>query len=182
MSRAYYQRRSIRLDSYDYSQPGVYFITLVTAERTERFGAIIEGEMRLSPVGQMVYREWYQLPERFSGLESTAFVLMPNHIHGVLSYCAKAPENQAASALQQTNISDVRLPQVARGSLGAILRAFKSSTSLRYHRMRESDAGPLWQRNYYEHIVRNPAELERIYAYIVNNPCQWALDSENPNR
>jgi len=206
-----HHRRSIRLDDYDYTHAGAYFVTLVTAGRVERFGAIVNGEMHLNMVGKTVLREWQRLPGRFPGWEIDAFVIMPNHMHGVLIHVPDdsiTPRMGAAHAVGAQRCigrhrpgtaslrpydadtypsTDVRpdgdpRPNVIPGSLGAVVRAFKSSTTLRYHATRGTSPGPLWQRNYYEHIVRGPADLERICAYILSNPIQWELDRENPDR
>jgi REP element-mobilizing transposase RayT len=224
-----HHRRSIRLEGYDYTQAGANFVTLVTAGRVERFGTIVNGEMRLNPVGQMARREWLRLPGRFPGWAIAAFVIMPNHVHGVLVH---TPEDAARTGAGDESAgaggspvgaqrdgsipwrSDGSLgrsgtvpgrgdrmvrcapttgagdesagagarPHVDPGSLGAVVRAFKSSTTLRYHATRGTGPGPLWQRNYYEHIVRGPDDLERICAYILANPIQWELDYENPDR
>ena len=158
-------RHSIRLDGYDYTQPGAYFVTIVTADRVNRFGVIAGGEMRLNAMGQMVEREWMRLPARFAGLAVDAFVVMPNHVHGVLIIGGSGGGD-----------GDAERPHVDPGSLGAIVRAFKSATTLRYHHARGTDPGPLWQRNYFEHIARGPGDLERIRAYILANPTNWAED------
>lgn len=161
-------RRSIRLPGYDYSQAGGYFVTLVTADREDRFGVIQDGEMHLNGLGERITREWQRLTTRFEGLELDACLLMPNHLHGILLlHPAHPPRNEPANPT----------PHVAPQSLASIVRAFKSSTTLLYHHMRGS--GPLWQRNYYEHILRGPSDLERTRAYILANPAQWELDQEN---
>jgi REP element-mobilizing transposase RayT len=125
------------------------------------------------------------------------FVIMPNHVHGILVIHNRRSgaagigeiEDRTQSAAPQQSIDNQdselhpygRQPtNVAPGSLGAIVRAFKSSTAYRYSRMRFSSGAPLWQRNYYEHIIRNEAELERIRRYIQDNPSQWEIDRENP--
>lgn len=179
MGEGLHHRRSIRLEGYDYTQAGANFVTLVTAGRVERFGTIVNGEMRLNPVGQMARREWLRLPGRFPGWAIAAFVIMPNHVHGVLVH---TPEDAARTGAGDESAGAGARPHVDPGSLGAVVRAFKSSTTLRYHATRGTGPGPLWQRNYYEHIVRGPDDLERICAYILANPIQWELDYENPDR
>ncbi len=170
------QRRSIRLDGYDYTQPGAYFVTVVTADRENRFGTVTDGEMRLNGIGQMVLREWQRLPGRFPGLALDTFVVMPNHVHGVLVL-------SGAEGGMGEGVPVHEHPHVDPGSVGAIMRAFKSATTLRYHRTRGTDPGPLWQRNYFEHIARGPGDLEKIRAYILANPANWEDDRDhvNPN-
>lgn len=165
------KRRSIRLRDYDYTQAGAYFVTIVAADRADRFGFIQDGEMHLNPLGQCITREWQRLVARFEGLELDSYILMPNHLHGILMlFPARQPRAEPTNTL----------PHVDPQSLSAIIRAFKSSTTLLYHHMRGS--GPLWQRNYYEHILRGPSDLDNTRAYIFANPAQWELDHENLNR
>jgi putative transposase len=209
------QRQSIRLSAYDYTQPGAYFVTIVTAERQNRLGDISGGGMRLNTVGQMAQKEWQRLPTRFPGLALSEFVVMPNHFHGILII-----EGEDAPALDtrsdgsgvgaqrdgsrpqssfvslrpyqahhnddyypRDRHSDNAIPhRVDAGSVGAMVRAFKSSTTLRFHRLREGGPFPLWQRNYYEHIIRGPGDFDQIRAYILANPVQWELDQENAAR
>ena len=213
------QRRSIRLDRYDYTQPGAYCVTIVTADRVNRFGTVTDGQMRLNLIGQMVLREWQRLPGRFPGLALDTFVVMPNHVHGVLvlggadggtgvganvgaDVGAQRPEHApmpGTAALRPGGRDDTNSitrpgdlavstsetagsvpvndrPHVDPGSVGAIVRAFKSATTLRYHRTRGTDPGPLWQRNFFEHIARGPGDLEKIRAYILANPANWEDD------
>ena len=202
MNSTAHHRHATRKVGYDYTQAGAYFVTIVTAERAGRFGTIVDGEMNLNGVGQMLLNEWQRLPGRFSGLEVDAFMIMPNHIHGLLILYPPSVVTtddivgaQRDGSSPQPSIVPLRphasrvgiddgdsAPHVNTGSVGAIVRAFKSSTTLRYHRMRAAEPGLLWQRNYYEHIVRGSASLDHIRAYILINPTQWELDHENPDR
>jgi REP element-mobilizing transposase RayT len=164
-----YHRRSTRLKGYDYSQTGAYFVTVCSLERGFVFGKIAEGQMRLNPLGEIVQACWRCLPQHFWHLELDAFVLMPNHVHGIIVFNGVGAQHAAP------------LPHnVTPGSLGAIVRSFKSAATKRINDGRGTPGAPIWQRNYYEHIVRNEDELHRIRQYIVNNPLQWALDRENP--
>lgn len=180
------RRRSIRLPGYDYSQPGAYFITIVTANRIARFGEILEGRIHLNPLGQTVQREWQHLSGRFPGWIFDAFVVMPNHVHGLL-ILEESPLGRARRGDSTTKPETVPLRPYSKNevvlpdSVGAIVRAFKSSTSLRYNRMQGVGPGLLWQRNCHDHIVRSDAEFNQIYSYIENNPAQWEQDRENPN-
>ena len=129
--------------------------------------------MRLNDAGQAAQAEWVQLPERFQFIELDEFVIMPNHLHGIILVGAGlappdggAPNRGAASSAP---------------TLGNILRAFKSISAIAVNRLLGRSGRSLWQRNYYEHIVRNENELAHIREYIANNPAQWALDRENPN-
>lgn len=152
------RRRSIRLKGYDYTQAGAYFVTICARNRECLFGNIANGEVSLNVAGRMTRSVWDELPNRFSGLELDAFVVMPNHVHGIFVLVG----------------AGLALP-----GLGDIVRAFKSLTAVRVNRLLMR-TGPLWQRNYYEHIIRNEKELNLVREYIANNPLQWELDRENP--
>ena len=155
------RRRPLRAPAYDYSGPGAYFITIVTQDRACLFGAIVDDTFLPTPVSDAVSRVWRELPSRFPAVELDHFIIMPNHVHGLLW------------------IADVSEPQ--RESLGAIIGAFKSLAPREVNAMLKRK-GSLWQRNYYERVVRNEAELNAIRRYIDENPLRWALDAENPNR
>jgi REP element-mobilizing transposase RayT len=168
-----HHRRSIRIKGYDYSRAGAYFVTICTHGRECLFGEIMDGEMRLNDAGQAAQAEWVRLPERFQSIELDEFVIMPNHLHGIILVGAGlappdggAPNRGAASSAP---------------TLGNILRAFKSISAIAVNRLLGRSGRSLWQRNYYEHIVRSENELAHIREYIANNPTQWALDRENPD-
>jgi len=165
-----HHRRSMRLNGYDYAQAGAYFITICIQNRLGLFGDIVDGEMRLNDAGRMVQSVWEALPERFSGFESDAFVVMPNHVHGIVTFVG------AGQALPEENGAASSAP-----TLGDVVRAFKSLSAIRVNRLLRR-FGPLWQRNYYEHVIRNERELEKIREYMATNPLKWALDRENPQR
>ncbi len=168
-----YHRRSIRLKSYDYSQTGAYFVTVCTLDRECVFGEIADGQMRLNPLGEIVQACWRSLPQHFSHLELDVIVIMPNHVHGIIVLNGVGAQHAAPLHRHpHTNVPP--------GSLGAIVRSFKSAASKQINELRTPPGTPLWQRNYYEQIVRNADELHSIRQYIVNNPLQWALDRENP--
>ena len=168
-----HHRRSLRLKGYDYSRAGAYFVTICTHGRECLFGEIMDGEMRLNAAGQAAQAEWVRLPERFQSIELDEFVIMPNHLHGIILVGAglAPPDSGAAS----------RGAASSAPTLGHILRAFKSISAIAVNRLLGRSGRSLWQRNYYEHIVRSENELARIREYIANNPAQWALDRENPN-
>ncbi len=205
-----YHRRSIRLDGYDYRHPGAYFITVVVQERLCLFGEIREGEMRLSPMGQIVRRAWEDLPDHYPQVVLDEFCIMPNHVHGIIVLGKDATgrgvgghigppvrgagrggstavrqalgdeskiDSQASTAASQT-----RPYKMTRHGLPEIVRAFKSFSARQINALRRMPGAPVWQRNYYEHIVRNEAEWERIRRYIDQNLAQWEQDEENPER
>lgn len=187
---ARHHRRSTRLPGYDYTQAKAYFVTIVTRQRESLFGEVDGDQVKLNPVGQMIQREWKRLEKRFPGVELDHFTIMPNHVHGIIVFRDHDTGSRGAAASAIDPGSEV-LPlhpyntptnNVIPGSLGAIVRAFKSSTAYRYNRMRVSSGLPLWQRNYYDRVIRSEAEWDRIRRYIQGNPAQWADDRENPTR
>jgi putative transposase len=310
-----YHRRSIRLDEYDYTQAGAYFVTICTAQRACLFGEIVDGVMRMSPLGKIVNVEWQNLPRHFPNIRLDAFVIMPNHIHGVIMIDVRAPHpdqeesvnagvrathlnqeeslntkdgsplhpdhDESVNAIvrathlnpeesvntndgsplhpdhdeslnagvrathlnpeESVNTSDgsplhpdhneslnagvrathlnpeesvntndgsplhpdhdesvnagVRAthpdpeesvntndgsPHLQSGSLGAIVGQFKSRATKRIWAMPGTDRPAVWQRNYYEHIIRNEREWDRIRKYILENPTLWAQDQLHP--
>ena len=168
-----FHRRSIRLKGYDYTQPGAYFITLATADRLCIFGDVMEGEMRLNDVGVMVDAQWRTLCDRFPNLVPDVYVIMPNHIHAIIQI-----NGAQISAHTRCKADEGAMNRAT--TIGEIVRAFKAVTT---RHLRKSGVDNFaWQRNYYEHIIRDEHSLVRIREYIINNPSQWALDHENPAR
>jgi REP element-mobilizing transposase RayT len=173
------QRRSIRLKDYDYSQAGAYFLTICTYNRKCLLGEVINGEMVLNELGKVVEREWLRATEIRSHVELDEFIILPNHIHGIIVVnesnvraTCRSPEGEGTSPLQKG-------PRSA--SIGAIIAGFKSAVTRQINDLRGTPYTPVWQRNYYEHVIRNEDNLDEIREYIVNNPLKWDLDSENPN-
>jgi REP element-mobilizing transposase RayT len=166
-------RRSIRLKNYDYAQPGAYFITICTQGRECLFGEVENGQMELNDVGRMIDRWWQELREKFPSTSSGGYVVMPNHIHGIIDI-----EKKTVSETDQGAHPGAPLP--------TIIQWFKTMTTNDYIRGVKRGSfqpfvGRLWQRNYYEHIIRNERELGSIRRYISQNPAKWHLDSENPS-
>jgi len=177
-------RRSIRLPGYDYSTSGRYFITVVTFRRGCLFGEINGGKMKLSPIGEIVRREWFKTAELRPCVElrEEEFVVMPNHTHGIiwiiddnLDEIVGARRRLAPTASETTT---EQFGKPVKASIPTIVRAFKSAVT--YCAGRELNAANLWQRNYYEHIIRGTADYERIATYITQNPENWVGDEENP--
>ncbi len=185
-------RKSIRLRDFDYSQPGAYFVTIVTHHRALLFGRIMEGEVQLSRRGKIARACWQEIPQHFPQTELGAFVLVPNHVHGILvlhDVAASNPSSSPVGAADQPPPVGAqhaaplpaapRGPHVVPGSLSAIVRSYKAAVT---HRIVQ-EFGPLprvWQRNYYEHVIRNADEWNRIHLYIEANPAAWDRDDENP--
>jgi len=171
-----HRRRSLRLQGFDYSWEGTYFVTVCTKDRECIFGTVVDGKMRLNDVGRVVQSVWDGLSERFPTIELDAFVVMPNHVHGILVLVGAGlalPARDAASSAPRRSRPD---------SLGSVLRAFKSIAAIGSNRLLSRSGQPLWQRNYYEHVIRSEESLNRIRDYIATNPIRWELDRENPWR
>ena len=173
-----HHRRSLRLQGYDYMQAGAYFVTTCTQSRECLFGEIMDEEMRLNKAGQMVQSVWNELPQHYTGIVIDAFIVMPNHVHGIIVLGVGAGPSACPTPGQPQEITSTL-------SLAAVVHRFKSLTTARYrHGVSQNNwrsfPGRLWQRNYYEHIIRNEEELRSLRQYILDNPEQWALDQENP--
>ena len=189
-----HRRRSIRLPGYDYSQPGAYFVTICTLNRACLFGDIVNGVMRLNPMGCMVQECWMAIPQHFPHVVLDAFVVMPNHVHGILVIVEKTNAGAAhsagamrsvgathASPLQNDN-TPTRPRGPKRQSIASIVGSFKSAVTKCINEYRGTPGAPVWQRNYYEHIIRTEESLNHIREYILQNPLRWHLDRENPER
>jgi len=170
---ARHHRRSIRLRAYDYSQAGAYFVTICAQNRQCLFGEVADGEMRLNDAGRMVHDVWNDLPRHYAGVELDAFVVMPNHVHAIVIIVGAGlkPAPTVRAGLK---------PAPTKHGLPEIVRGFKTFSSRRINEMRQTSGVAVWQRNYYEHIVRDEESLNRIREYVVNNPLRWEWDRENP--
>lgn len=167
-------RRSIRLFSYDYSQNGAYFVTVCTQNRECLFGEVVHGEMRLNHAGQIANQCWRNIPTHFPHVDIDEFILMPNHIHGILVIDGRGTACRAPTGEQ--------FGKPVSGSIPTIIRSFKSAATKRVNESHGTPGTKLWQRNYYEHIIRDDDELNRIRQYILDNPAQWeTTDRENAN-
>ncbi len=177
-------RRSIRLPAYDYSQAGAYFVTLCAYNRECLFGNIVDGAMHLNEAGEIVAYEWTRSSEirREVGLDE--WVLIPNHFHGIVVLAeAEGPDGHAEE--ERTGRPEEgrtgRAPLRRRPrSLSSLIAGFKATSTRRTNDLRRTPGTPIWQRNYYEHVIRSEASLHAIRRYISENPLRWANDEENP--
>ena len=188
-----HNRRSIRLPAYDYTQPGAYFVTICSQNRECLFGDVISGEMILNQRGEMVERTWRELPQNYPGVDVDAFVVMPNHVHGIIVLVGAnplgvGPVGAGPRACPEGPGACPGRPQgvAPTMSLPDVVHRFKSLTTTRYRTGVLQDGwqpfpGRLWQRNYYEHVIRDEEELDRIRQYIIDNPGRWEDDVENPD-
>ncbi len=182
-----HHRRSIRLKGYDYTQAGAYFITICSHQREHVFGEIVNGEMKLNKLGLVAKQQWEKLPKRFPNIELGAFVLMPNHEHGIIQIIEQQRRGMAESLQNLDEESSRYAPtenqqkfgKMIPNSIPTIVRSYKSAVAYRINLMRGVKAAPVWQRNYYEHVIRNDRELELITKYIDYNPLNWQLDRDN---
>jgi putative transposase len=186
-----HNRRSIRLKEYDYSQPGVYFVNIVTQNSECVFGDAADGKLMLNDAGKIVRNEWLKTAEIRLNVQLDTFVVMPNHLHGIIvikDHEMNGMDDNVIGAYDDVGADDNvgaygRTPLRRKPkSLGSIIAGFKSVTTKHINIYRQTPGIPVWQRNYYEHIIRNENELHRIREYIMNNPLKWELDDENPNR
>ena len=169
-------RRSIRLRGFDYASPGAYFVTIVTQGRSTVFGEILDGEMRLSPWGHIAEECWRALPDHFPHAALGAFVVMPNHVHGIIVLHERA-DVPSVGATHWVAPTKPRGPQ--RGSIGAIVGAYKMAVTRRI--AEEFGEGMVvWQRNYHEHVIRDERDHDRIRRYIESNPMNWTSDDGYP--
>lgn len=188
-----HHRRSIRLKGYDYSQAGAYFVTIVTWRRECLFGEVVDGVMNLNRHGHVVRDAWFDLKNHYRHVELGEFVIMPNHAHGIIVLIddrrggsSSLGETIASDAdlsgidPMQTNQTRPYVKPIPRHGLPEIVRAFKSFSAKRINRLLRTDGIPVWQRNYYEHIIRNEREMDNITKYIETNPSRWNDDDENP--
>ena len=171
------QRRTVRLGGYDYAAGGAYFVTVCTSERGNLFGNIADGQMRLNQLGLATKDCWLEIPAHFPHVALDEYVIMPNHVHGILWIVTEAEDYNLASG----NLSVRSRPAFhsPSRSLGSVLRGFKIGVT-RWARA-HSSIHQVWQRSYYEHIIRNDASLNRIRRYILDNPANWEHDPENPD-
>ncbi|MBA2451602.1 MAG: transposase [Chloroflexia bacterium] len=199
------RQKSNRAEGYDYAGAGSYYVTICTHELQSIFGHIEDGMMVTNAFGQIVTEEWLRIAAAPPDIELDAFVIMPNHFHGIIvihdaeplvratpcvALGAKAPAvsanetcgRQAAPSgprathgVARTNVGGSPRAQ----SLGVIVGQIKSASSRRINRLRETPAATIWHRNYYDHIIRNEKDLDRVRTYIANNPANWRFDRAN---
>ncbi len=169
-----HHRRSIRLHGFDYRLPGLYFVTLCAYRRAWLFGQVDDGTMVLNAYGRAIAAAWKTIPRNNPHVRLDAFQVMPNHIHGIIEISALPDIADAIADASQPAGARPRGPST--GSLGAILAGFKATATRRINALRHVQGEPIWQCNYWEHVVRNEDELVRIRTYIVSNPALWVED------
>ncbi len=177
-----FHRHSLRLKDFDYSQVGAYFVTICTKNHQCLFGKIQQGMMELNASGRVAAAQWQLLSNRFTGIELGEWIVMPNHVHGILIITGEGEASQNRSSTLHDSIikdaSPLRPSGTRPGSVGAIIQNYKSITSRKVATQIEQLKGSVWQRNYYEHVIRNERELRAISDYILANPQNWEKDTE----
>ena len=180
-----HNRRSIRLPGYDYSSPGVYFVTIDTHRSAPLFGEIIGGAMRLNEWGAIADAEWLRTADLRHEIELDEFIIMPNHMHGIIMIndgeTIGAARRIAWKTVPAKNAGAHGRAPLRRSprSLGSLIAGYKSAVTIKINNARGIPGTKIWQRNYYEHIIRDENELIRIREYIRNNPMRWDMDAEN---
>jgi putative transposase len=184
--RSAHRRRSIRLPGYDYTQPGGYFVTICTKDQGRVLGEVADGQVGLTALGQVASQCLADLPAHFPAVELDEWVVMPNHIHVILILRSpgggvqlNAPTVRTGS---QNHTEGRAFPRLSpgKGTLAVVVRTYKAAVTTLARR--EHLAEGVWQRNYYEHVIRSGAELRRIREYIALNPLAWERDEENRDR
>jgi putative transposase len=172
-----HHRRSARLSGYDYTQNGAYMVTVCTAGRECLFGEIIDdGEMMLNTLGCVVEDNWFKSANIRKEIILDAFVVMPNHIHGIIMMIGEPPVGAHGRAPLPQTAALYRPPR----SLGSFVAGFKSAVTSQINRIRETPHMPIWQRSFHDKIIWNESMLNGIRTYIENNPTNWVSDRENP--
>lgn len=158
-------RKSPRLKGYDYTEAGAYFVTICTLNRVRLFGDVVDDAMRLNTLGEVVFSCWDDLPRHYSHVELDAFVVMPNHVHGIIVLIDENGEGLRPSPTTPK-----------RHALTEVVRAFKSFSTRRINEQRDILGVSVWQRSFHDHIIRNEKELNILREYILYNPAKWSAD------
>ncbi len=181
-----YRVESVRLPGYDYSQPGAYYITIVVHNRQCLFGNVVDGKMMLNEFGELVKTEWLKTGVIRPNIDVDSFIVMPNHLHGILIITDNDNQRKDASQCQRRDTSqrvstrmNEQFGKPTHNSIPTIVRLFKSTTTKQINQIRKTPMQPLWQRGYYEHVVRDEDDLNRIREYIINNLQKWEFDKLN---
>jgi putative transposase len=168
-----HHRRSIRLQEYDYSQAGMYYITICSAHHKNIFGKILNDEMVPNDWGRAAAEEWVRTAQIRPSVELDEFVIMPNHLHGILILLEIVPD----SLQIEHPLIHEKFGKPTSNTIPTIVRGYKSAVTKRINTLRGRADGPIWQDGYYESIIRNFQAYEKIKEYTANNPAHWAQDS-----
>lgn len=183
------RRRVTRLHSYDYGQTVGYFVTICVQHQECLFGKIIDGQMRLNKIGAIVVKCWSHIPQHFFSAELDVCVVMPNHIHGIILLSTSGAEWHRLPIHSQPNCrrevpsspTPNRRDQRTSPTLGQVVAYFKFQSIKYINQHRDMPGACVWQRNYYDHVIRDDIDLQRIRQYVTDNPMRWELDQLHPN-
>ena len=179
MEKQGHHRRSIRLPGADYAEAGGYFITICTAQRKEIFGCIENGQVSPTELGKIVRGCLVQIPNHFAHASISEYVVMPNHVHVIINlgvgarYIVPSPERPR---------SPERFQKPVKGSIPTIIRTFKAAVVRQARKELGAQGTDIWQRNYFERVLRNGQEYADASRYVAENPMRWEWDAENPRR
>jgi REP element-mobilizing transposase RayT len=176
-----HHRHSIRLRDYDYSNAGAYFVTICAFQRECFFGEIYDGNFIGNEAGKITKDTWMDIPQRFSTVSLDEFVVMPNHFHGILLFADVSDTSGNGEEIKSDAAGRMGAASGAP-TLGNVVRAFKSISAIAVNKTTGRKGTPLWQRNYYERVIRNEQELEALRLYISANPAQWENDENHPSK
>jgi len=174
------RRNALRLRGFDSASPGAYFVTVCTHRKACILGSVVDGESRPSATGKIVAAGWQELPDHYPSLEPDSMVVMPNHIYAIVFLPGPVGAGLRPAPTPHEGSSEGR-GEGRRVTFSEVLRAFKSHSARRINIVRGTPGAPVWQRGFYEHVVRNEADLDRIRRYIEGSPQRWAEDDENPS-
>ena len=182
-------RRTVRLQSWDYTSIGCYFVTIQTCESTPLFATIREAELQLTAWGEIVRACWDEIPTHFEHVRTDAFVIMPTHVHGIIVITTEQCGSDAPDASEQESHrcrdwpatlrntvgsrNKEQFSRPVRGSLATIVRSFKAAVTRRIRNATGCRTEQVWQSRFYEHVVRSAGDLARIRRYISKNPERW---------
>jgi REP element-mobilizing transposase RayT len=191
---AKHNRRSIRLKGYDYSGEGAYHVVIRTKNGVCMFGEVEANETKLSPIGGIAERCWLEIPEHFPYVELDQYVVMPNHLHGIVIIVGRKEADISRKDVQLNVLTSTTLPKNAvtgrslkptsqisphKGTLSVIVRTYKAAVTTMCRKQGFQTFG--WHGRFYDHIVRDGADLDRIRQYILDNPINWTNDDNFPS-
>ncbi|MFH1847277.1 MAG: transposase [Candidatus Omnitrophota bacterium] len=167
-------RKPIRLKQYDYSQSGYYYVTICTYNRQKLFGDIADNYMIPNDIGKIIKNTWLQIPSHFVNVKLDEYVIMPNHIHGIINNVGAGLPRPKNVMVDTTNGRGNHAP-----TLGNIIAYFKYQSTKHVNNLQNTPGQKIWQRLFYDHIIRNEKLLNKIREYIINNPTRWDEGENN---
>ncbi|TET85889.1 MAG: transposase [Anaerolineales bacterium] len=182
MFKSVRQRKTLRLPNYDYSQPGAYFITACSYKHLAIFGKVVKDNVILSPAGFIVQDAWHDLPNLYLNIRLDSFIAMPTHIHSIIIITVSSTTNHVGAGLRPAPTDPIQINHATttRHDLPEIIRALKSFSARRINKLGYTPGAMVWQRGYYEHVIRNERQLNSLRNYIETNSLRWKTYAENP--